>query len=177
MDLDKAIKDRRSIRRFSSQEVTEEQVRELLEAGTLAPSAKNRQHWQFYILRGEKKDRAADITQDAGEKAEGAGSSVKGTCRAMREAPVLILVAQRIDSGFVRSDLLSIGACVENICLKATELGLGSLWICDIDVAEKELQEEFSIDSPIICAVSVGYAAEAPSARPRLGVDEVTKLL
>ena len=59
----------------------------------------------------------------------------------------------------------SIGAAIENMTLTATELGLGSLWICDTFFAQKELSEW--LNGELYAALAIGYAAENPCARPR----------
>ena len=46
-----AIEERRSIRKFSDREISEEDLREILESGIKAPSSKNRQPWKFIVLR------------------------------------------------------------------------------------------------------------------------------
>ena len=55
MDVDKAIMGRRSVRKYSDKPVPLESVREVLEAGTWAPSAKNGQQWRFTVLTGSSK--------------------------------------------------------------------------------------------------------------------------
>lgn len=47
----KAIDDRRSIRKYTSEEIPQEIIEEMIYAATLAPSAKNRQPWKFKIGR------------------------------------------------------------------------------------------------------------------------------
>ena len=59
----------------------------------------------------------------------------------------------------------SIGAAIENMTLTATELGLGSLWICDTFFAQKELSEW--LNGELYAALAVGYAEEKTCARPR----------
>ena len=50
-DVADAIRDRRSVRRFTSEEIPEATLSRLLEAACLAPSAGNRQPWFFYVVR------------------------------------------------------------------------------------------------------------------------------
>lgn len=174
MELNDAVSSRRSIRKFTDMPVSDEHITELLYAGTLAPSSKNRQQWGFTVLRADEKDRLAEITEKNAD-ISAAGSSVKESCRVMREASAVILVCQRVSSGFMRSDMLSIGACIENICLKAVDMGFGALWICDIDEAEEQISAELGIKQPIIAAVAIGYPGEEPKQRPRLSVSEITE--
>ena len=49
----------------------------------------------------------------------------------------------------------SIGACIENMLLAATGIGLGSLWIRDIFYAYEELMQYFGKDETLVAAVSL----------------------
>ena len=55
MNFDEIIKNRRSARVFTEKNVSEEQVKKILDSGIKAPSARNRQPWKFYILNEEQK--------------------------------------------------------------------------------------------------------------------------
>jgi len=61
MDLDEAIKGRRSVRSYMDKSVSDELVRQVIEAGTFAPSAKNGQQWRFTVLTGEAKKGLTDV--------------------------------------------------------------------------------------------------------------------
>lgn len=56
----------------------------------------------------------------------------------------------------------SVGAAIQNICLAAHALGLGSLWICDVFYAYEELAQWLGQDTQMVAAVSLGYPAESP---------------
>ena len=77
MDFKELIQTRRSIRKFRAEEVEEEDLREILEAARLAPSASNLQPWKFIVIKSDKKKRL--IAQAAG------GQEFVG------EAPVVII--------------------------------------------------------------------------------------
>ena len=94
----------------------------------------------------------------------------------MRQAPVVIFVVNEIAASFDKiltmdervseiCNAQSIGAAIENMTLTATELGLGSLWICDTFFAQKELSEW--LKGELYAALAVGYAEEKTCARPR----------
>ena len=96
----------------------------------------------------------------------------------MRQAPVLIFIVNPMGRAlhaaltleervFELCNAQSVGAAVENMALAATELGLGSLWICDTYFAYPELCEWLGSDGELLAAMAVGYAQEAPPARPR----------
>ncbi len=102
----------------------------------------------------------------------------------MREAPVLIIIEntngtspyKQIDSERRVSeicDTLSIGASIENMLLKATELGYGTLWIANTCFAYDELIEFTEIKGQLVGAVSLGIADETPAKRPRKPLEEV----
>jgi len=71
-------------------------------------------------------------------------------------------------------DTQSIGAAIQNMLLAAQELGIGTLWICDVFYAYDELCAWLGQKNQMIAAVSLGYPDEQPNARPRKTVDEVT---
>lgn len=105
----------------------------------------------------------------------GGSTGVKNTARIIKESPVFIAVFNTWGTKKINSNLQSIGACIENICLSATYFGLGSLWICDIDCCFSELQE--LLGKPhvaLVAGVALGYAIESPEARPRLEINEIT---
>lgn len=109
------------------------------------------------------------------------GSS-ENTARAMEQAPVTIFVFNGESVHYAVTDwgvpdLQSLGAAVQNMCLAATDLGLGSLWICDVFYADRELREWLGREDKMVCAVSLGYPAEQPEARPRRPWQEVTTWL
>lgn len=172
MELNEVIRERRSIRRFTSQNVDESLIEQLLEDAILAPSAKNRQPWRFRVLYGEEKDRIAEIMLSNVPEA----TSVRDSAKAILEAPALILVLKHINVGWNTGDLLSIGAAIEHICLSTTDLGLGSLWIRDVSYSENEIMNYLRItaqDFDLVSAVAIGHPDEYPTARPRKGFEEL----
>ena len=56
MDFNKVLYERKTIRTYSSKEVSNEIILEIIKAAQIAPSAKNRQPWRFYILNNEQKN-------------------------------------------------------------------------------------------------------------------------
>jgi nitroreductase len=74
-------------------------------------------------------------------------------------------------------DTQSIGAAIQNMLLAAQDLGVGSLWICDVFEAYEELCTWLGEPGQMVAAVSLGYADESPAARSRKPVGEVTRWL
>lgn len=191
MNTMEAIAARRSIRRFKPDPVAKETVEALLRAAKLAPSGKNKQPWRFYVVQGDQRAEMVRVMREGMARLEGFGvhlGSSPNTARIMEQAPLTVLVfnphidpqAPLDDPGDLMAilvDVQSAGAAIQNLCLAATDMGLGSLWICDVFYAYDELCQWLDRPGQLIGAVSLGYADESPDARPRLTVDEVTTWL
>lgn len=174
MELKQAIAKRRSIRRFYQTDVPEGDVMQLLESVRLCQSACNRQPWRFLVARDERKQRVADTMLKWVEDHPDVQTRSAHSARVIRQAPVLIMVLRERAEHWTRSDEQSIGAAVEHICLTATDMGLGALWIGDTAWAETEILQAVGYpEMALCCVVAVGYAAEEPEARPRLTMEEL----
>lgn len=51
-----AIYDRRSIRKFSDTPISRQDITDIIERGTKAPSSKNRQPWKYIVIQGKSKE-------------------------------------------------------------------------------------------------------------------------
>ena len=115
MELLEAIGKRRSVRAYREGRIARETVLEILRAGTLAPSGKNGQPWRFAVVQ-ENRARFAEI-------------AALTVYRAFAErADCLVLVfLDKAESYHYVKDCQAIGACIEKMLLRATDLGIGSL--------------------------------------------------
>ncbi len=191
MNTLEAIAARRSIRKFEERPVPEEALQAILMAAIQAPSGKNRQPWRFIIVQGDKRTEMVRLMREGIEKEKAEGhniGSAEWTTRVMEHAPVTIFIlypagmppwlAHSIEDNFTDVvDIQSIGAAVQNMLLAAQDLGLGSLWICDVFSAYEGLCRWLGEKGELIAAVSLGYPAESPAARPRKPVGEVVRWL
>jgi len=182
MELDEAIMGRRSIREYVDKAVPIELVRQVLGAGTWAPSARNRQMWRFTVLTGDAKKRLTDLFRSKLEtrlKRVGRGrmGSSFTSCAIMEQAPVLIMVGDADHPRISKPSLQSVAAAIQNMLLKAHSLGLGSLWICDIYFASNALTKHLSKSWTLVAAVTLGWPASTSAPRPRRTVDEVSEFL
>jgi nitroreductase len=187
MNVQEAIAQRRSIRAFKDAPLPDETLRRILHAATLAPSGKNRQPWRFYVVKEDKRAEMVGVMREGMTRMKEQGvslGSAEWTAKIMEQAPVTVFVlnekAEHVqlpdDIGdFLMNlvDVQSIGAAIQNMLLAALELGVGSLWICDVFYAYEELCDWLDTDRQMIAAVSFGYPDEQPGARPRKSVDEV----
>ncbi|MGC9393422.1 MAG: nitroreductase family protein [Anaerolineae bacterium] len=186
-----AIAQRRSIRKFKDDAVTDEQIRALLYAATLAPSGKNGQPWRFVVVRGEKRAEMIATMRAGMEAAKAQGrdlGSSPWSVQIMEKAPVTIFIfnegLEAADRPYSIYDIIgnsvdvqSIGAAIQNLLLAATDMGLGTLWICDVFYAYVELCAWLGETHQLVAAVAVGYPDEEPNARPRKAVEEVVRWL
>lgn len=168
MELSKVISDRRSIRKYNDKEITKEEIKDILNHGILSPSAKNRQPWHFIVIHEDKKLKES-IADTLLQKTN---PSVEMTSNAIKESSALILVYGDINDDIW--DIQSIGACIQNILLRATDLGIASLWIGYILKIEEELKEMVSCDKRLIAAITLGHTDTVPNPRPRKTLEEVS---
>jgi len=194
--MNEVIYNRRSIRKYLDKQVSKELIEQIIDAGRVAPSAKNRQPWRYIVLGGESKSEFLEhmwkgILREENECAMLPDSAngladAKNTWNIMTQAPILIVVINdngknpfdeiNADSRFVEiCDTLSIGASIENMLLKATELGLGTLWIANTCYAYNELTQYLETSQQLVGAIALGYANEAPMQRPRKKMEEVVE--
>jgi nitroreductase len=179
METFKSIKSRRSVRSFTKRKVSASKIQKIIDAGLYAPSSKNCRPWDFFILSGKKKDKVAEIAEKNFEQPSWyppSKSSVLASCRVIREAPILILVLNkgprsggekkaRKDAKLISAiiaETLSLGACIENMLLEATSLGLGSLWIGDLRNAKPQVEKHLKTKYDIIAGISIGYPTYQP---------------
>ncbi len=183
METKKAIEERRSIRSYIKKDISKETIEDILNCGRLAPSAKNRQPWYFIIVTDEVKNKIADMMiEDTVNKNPilreklGCKRSVNPTANIIKQAPILVLIFREKNDNWIVGDNLSIGACVENMCLRATDLGIGSLWIRDtVYVAEDVAKMLGHQDMELNCALALGYTDQLPKMRPRKKLEEIVE--
>jgi nitroreductase len=188
MDIFELIEARKSIRKFKPDPVSQEVLEKILKAATLAPSGKNKQPWHFYVVQGEKRAEMVAEMQKGMDRLESQGintGSARYSIRVLAQAPVTIFVfnptgkhpLKKRDTLEVYSDVVdiqSVGAAIEHMLLAATDLGLGSLWICDVFFGYEELCAWLGARGQMIAAVSLGYADQKPRLRPRKSISDAT---
>lgn len=117
------IKERRTIRKYRNQDISDSEVNKILEAGRYAPSAGNQQPWEIIVIKNY--DRKQKIVQACFDQAW------------IAEAPVIIVVAINIllstskykHRGEKLYGIQGTSAAIENMLIAAESLGIGSAWI------------------------------------------------
>lgn len=177
MEFQTLLESRRSVRSYdASKTVTREQIKEIVEAGILAPSWKNSQTARYYCVIDEaaKEKFAKECLPEFNiNSSKGAGAYV-----------ITTFVANR--SGFDREGnpdnecgngwgYYDLGLHNENVILKAKELGLDTL-VMGIRDGEK-IREMLDIPETeiIVAVIAVGYGADAPAKPKRRQADDILK--
>ena len=155
-DVLKAIRDRRTVRRFKPDPIDEKKLQMILEAGRWAPSFSNLQPWRFVVVR----DLGLKIALD-----KAARESVLHL--GINEAPVVILVC--VDRRIDPLHAIEAGAAAtQNMTLAAHSLGLGTGWI-GIWGTETETSIQKLLKLPetvrVVSLVPIGIPDESPEGR------------
>lgn len=143
------IRTRRSIRRFTDQEVDDRTIDLIIEMGTWAPSGLNNQPWKFVIIRDQNiRNQVAKNTKYS---------------RIIQNAPVCIAVfLDNAESYDYVKDIQAIGACIQNMLLAIHHLGLGGVWLGEIlknkDAVEKILEVPENLE--LMAVVALGHSTE-----------------
>jgi nitroreductase len=157
------IRKRRSIRRFdNTKDVPKDLVLKIIEAGSYAPSGHNNQPWRFSIVKNESiKDEISKLT-------------VYGNI--VKSANVLITVFLDYEHSYDRDkDLMAIGACIENMLLFISSLGLGAVWLGEILKNKDKVRELLKVDGKkeLVAIIALGYPMHTPKSPGRKPVEEL----
>lgn len=197
----KVIQDRRSIRNFTDEPVSDQDLDMLMEAARQAPSGENAQPWRFIIVKSEamrkkmgaiagggssrrftaeyvtqKMQKRFESLQDEEKKQKAFKKLTSGQVSAfMAEAPVNIVVCGKKDVWDTPYDT---SAAIENILLMVTALGLGACWVIApcIDIRDEEqIKDLLGIPEGFkaVSILSLGHPAREHRPRPRLPRNEL----
>ena len=156
MELKEAIRKRRSIRKYvKGAPLPEEDLRGILEAAMMAPSARNGRPWEFVVVESEEKKRAV--------------ADAHPYCRHLLDAAAGIVVLvpgapEEVGGTFFPQDA---GASIENLMLEALDRGYGTCWCGIYPDPERSRRIAGILDTGLtpIGIVTVGKADEEPAAR------------
>lgn len=172
MLLSEAIDNRRSIRKYKDDIIDEEILMKGIWAGVKAPSAHNRQPWKFKILNVIEKKMIAEVLENKTKDIP--GHTGPHTAGIIRNVPHLIMVFIDNEENKNRDmDIISIGACIENIILTYTDMGLGTIWIGNTNLIREEIKEILNVPYESVSCIGVGVSDQFPKARPRKDISDV----
>lgn len=159
-----AILTRRSTRKFLNKPIPEQELQQIIQAALHAPSGMGRQTWQFTAVKNREKiqELAAVIRK-----------VLKRDGYDMYQPEVIIIPSNDRESPFGRED----DACaMENIFLAAHSMGIGSVWInqlqgiCD-EQSVRQVLTSFGIheNHVVYGLAALGYADDAKAEKERIG--------
>ena len=166
LDVFDAVVKRRSVRRFLIKPIEEETLNVVLEAGRLAPSAKNLQEWRFIIIKDPNVKRKIALAAN--------GQVFVG------EAPVVIVACAVTDERVMSCGQLcypiDVAIALDHISLVAVELGLGTCWIGAFD--EDKVKDILGIPKKVrvVELMPIGYPAlELAKEKDRLSFEKIVR--
>lgn len=164
MKFDDLITKRFSVRSYTNQKVSRETIMEILKAARMAPSAVNFQPWHFIVIA----------------EPENLSELQKAYPREwFREAPVCILVCadhrqswKRKSDGKDFADV-DVAIAIDHLILKATELELGTCWVCNFNA--EMIRNQFQLPEQIepIAIIPVGYTTAKAPEKSRKSLSEL----
>ncbi len=197
----KVIQERRSIRDYSVDPVSDQDLDMILEAARLAPSGENAQPWRFVIVKDEGKRkligalagggsgrrftaefvtqkmqvRFASLQDEEKKKAAFQKLTSGQVSTFLANAPVNIVVCGRKDVWDLPYDT---SAAIENMLLMATALNLGACWVIApcIDIRDEErIKAILGVPEgfKVISIISIGHPTRPHRPRPRLPINEL----
>ena len=165
MDIREAIYKRRSVRKFKEKQVDDNIIKSLLEDAMAAPSACNKQPWEFYVIRSKEK-------QDL----------IKSKIMFSNfNSPIMIVVCGNNELSLTKDSndfwIQDCSAAIENILLSAVSFGLGTCW-CGLYPVEKRcerVREILDLPNNIIPlgTIHIGYPEKELEGRTQYKEEKV----
>ena len=169
MDFLELAKKRFSARSYKSDRVEPDKIDYVIECARLAPSAVNYQPWHFMVIISEEQKQKVQQCYNRDWFAQ---------------APVYIAICVDKSKAWVRKsdnkNHADIDAAIatEHICLAATEIGLGSCWVCNFDLDLFRTNLQLPADKYPVAIISLGYIEGQPErSLVRKERDEIVTIL
>lgn len=151
MHFNQLLRERYSIRDYKPLKVSKALVVEVLEAGRMAPSAANKQPWSFILVSSDENLKKVKSAYDR---------------TWFKDVPQIIVICGNHDESWKRGidqkDHCDIDAAIaiDHMTLRATELGLGTCWVCHFD--PQIIREALSLPDNVepIALLPIGYPVE-----------------
>jgi len=196
------IRQRRSVRKFNPEPVADKDIRTIIEAASMAPSATNSQNWRFIAVKSEdkRKELVGAIEEQIKEY-----SALMTSQRAYNEfnayarfftffasAPLVIAVIKTPYTSFSlrimqrygitpealeAADMQGPSAAIQNMLLAAHALGYGACWMTGPLIAKDKLEKVLDINSPdhLMALIPVGKTEATPAVPKRKPLEEIFK--
>jgi len=150
------ILSRRSIREFTEEKVSREDIETILNTARWAPSGLNNQPWKFMVIQNEETmEKLEDCTHYA---------------KVIRSAPLLIAVFLDRETMYNHTkDVQAIGAAIQNMLLACCDLGLGAVWLGEILNQEEKVNLILSCPESLelMAVIAIGHPVQGSDSSPR----------
>jgi len=192
------LKDRRSIREYTSREVPESVLNTILEAATWAPSAHNAQPWRFVVISDSalklklarkmadnwKKDLAKNGVSEKDRENLARVSIERFSSAPIVVVPCLVMAEMQHypDKRRQRIEFLmavqSVATAIQNLLLAAHAMGLGACWFCAPLFCPETVRKVLKIPPKIEpqALITLGYPTNRPNPPPRKLLKEIVHL-
>jgi nitroreductase len=168
VDVETAIRSRRTFKQFGSEPVDEATVRELLELARLAPNHNLTQPWRFRLLGPETRRRLNEVV--------GAKEAMK-----LGRAPTLVLATAALSGDPLTDaeDLHATACAVYAVLLGATGRGLASYWRTPAALGEQAVRDllELAGTERVVGLIHLGPRVSDPPEKERRPLDDVLRIL
>lgn len=194
------IKQRRSVRKFSPEPVNDNDIKTIIEAASMAPSATNSQNWRFIAVKSEEKRN--ELVRAIEEQIKEYSALIKSR-RAYNEfnayarfftffasAPLVLAVIKTPYTSFSMrimqrygispealeaADAQGPSAAIQNILLSAHALGYGACWMTGPLIAKDKLEKVLKIEKPdnLMALIPVGKTETVPAVPKRKPIEEI----
>lgn len=197
----KVIQDRRSIREYTDEPVSDQDLDLILEAARQAPSGENAQPWRFVIVKDVETRKKIGAIAGGGSgrrfTAEFVTQKMQARFTGLKDEEKRKLVFEKLTSGKVSTFLANApinivvcgkkdvwdtpydtSAAIENMLLMVTALGLGACWVIApcIDIRDEERMKSL-LGIPegykAVSIIGVGHPTRPHRPRPRLPMNEL----
>lgn len=149
MEFLELAKSRYSVRKFDPRPVEEEKLQKILEAGRVAPTAKNMQPQRIYVLESPE-----------------AVSAIREITTMAFDAPMVLVLCGEPEAGWVNpfndrsSTQMDCSIVLTHMMLEAADLGLGSTWVGWFDTEAVKQRFDIPAQQEVYALLPLGYPAE-----------------
>ncbi|MBD2870553.1 nitroreductase family protein [Paenibacillus arenilitoris] len=168
--MSQLIKERRTVRLFTGDPVTVEQLTELLDVAVWAPNHNLREPWRFIVYTGEGRKVFADAVFQSftQEEAKKYGEARRNEYMA---TPLHLIVALKEDPRQKQwdEDFSAVSCLIQNLQLAAWEQGIGMVWKSNPYMYHPKFREAAGIQpgEKVVAVLHIGYPRIIPPAAPR----------
>jgi nitroreductase len=165
LELEIAIRGRRSVRAYSEAPVSKDDLAQILEAGTWAPTGMGREPWKFIVIEDKSLIKfVSDETKELAKKmlpamAENFCTENDIICY---NAPVIVFICTEKDTQWGHVSFVDSVLAAQNMFLKAYELGLGTCYMGFVAFLNSKPEVLRKIGVPDNCELTVPFILGHP---------------